>query len=123
MKNNKHHPLIKSIRFALSGIVKVIRNERNMKIHLFAALLVTFFGLIVGINKLEWLVLILLFFVMFAVETVNSSIETICNLLVEKLHLNYEETKEIRNISAGASMLIAIGAVIIGIVIFLPYFL
>jgi diacylglycerol kinase len=122
MKNNKHHPLIESIRFAFSGTINVVKSERNIKIEIGIALITVILGMIVGLTKAEWLAIILIIFVILAAETFNSAVESVCNLLVDKLHLGYDETRTIRNISAAAPLILSIGSIIIGFIIFLPYF-
>jgi diacylglycerol kinase len=123
MKNNQHYPLIKSIRFALSGIINVIKFERNIKIEIGIGFIAVILGLVIGITKTEWLAMILIISAILSAEAFNSAIESICNLLVDKLHLGYEETKAIRNIAAAAPLILSIASLIIGLVIFLPYFL
>lgn len=113
----------KSLGFAIKGITKCIRKERNLKIHLVVAIIVTFLGFIFSIPKTEWLVLLLLFSIIFSAEIFNSSMEAICDLLREKLKLGYNETTFIRNASAGAVLILTSFSVIIGLIIFLPYIL
>ena len=120
--NNQHYPLIESIRFAFSGIINVVKSERNIKIEIGIALIAIILGVIVGLTKAEWLAIILIIFAILAAETFNSAIESVCNLLVDKLHLGYDETRTIRNIAAAAPLVLSIGSIIIGLIIFLPYF-
>ena len=120
MKKAKKHPLSKSFSFAFRGIYKAIQKERNIKIHLVAAVLTIILGIILKISTLEWLVLILTIGVVISAEVMNSSIEAVCNLLKAKLDLSYYETYWARNFSAGAVMVLAITSVVIGLIIFLP---
>ncbi len=113
--------LILPFRFAFSGIWFIVKKERNLKIHLLAAILVILAGIYFGISRLEWLVLVLVISLVLAAEIFNSVIEEICNLLKEKLNLDYNQTTLIRNFSAGAVLILAIGSVILGLIIFLPY--
>lgn len=98
----------------------MVKKERNMKIHLSAAFLVVVLGLLLGISRIEWLVITLIIFMVLAAEMVNSAIEEICDLLVKKLDLKYSETKWVRDMAAGAVLLLAIASVIIGMLVFLP---
>lgn len=119
----RKHSLPQSISLAFFGILRTIRRERNIKIHLSTAFLVVLLGVMVRLSRVEWLIIVLIIFVILAAETLNSAVEEICNLLKEKLNLGYEETKLIRDISAGAVLLLAMASVIIGLIIFLPYFI
>lgn len=123
MTQIKKHSLLVSIRLAFLGILLAVKKERNLKLHLVVAALVVLFGATVGLTKAEWLSIIFIIFAVFAAETFNSAVEGICDILKEKLNLGYEETKAIRDISAGAVLLLAIASVILGLVIFLPYLL
>ena len=113
--------LSSSFGFAFSGIWFTIKKERNIKIHLLATILAILAGIYFKISRTEWLVLVLIISLVLAAEVFNSAIEGICNLLKEKLNLNYNQTTLIRNFSAGAVLILAIGSVILGIIIFLPY--
>jgi len=120
IEKKKKYPLYQSISFAFKGISKAIKKERNIKIHLTATILVIILGTILKISTTEWLILILTISMVISTEIFNSSIEAICNLVRFKLDLTYHETYWIRNLAAGAVMVLAIGAVIIGAIIFLP---
>lgn len=118
----KKHSLISSFGFAFSGIWQVIKKERNMKIHLSLAFLVISLGFILEISRIEWLVLVLIIAIVLGAEIFNSAIEGICNLLRDKLNLDYQTTKIIRDTSAGGVLIYALGAIILGLIIFLPRF-
>ena len=119
----KKPSLSRPFSFAFSGIWEAIKAERNIKIHLFLATLAILLGLILGINRLEWLVIILIISAVLVAEILNSAIEEICNIIKRENHLDYQETKFIRDASAGAVLILAIASVIIGAIIFLPYLL
>ena len=114
---------LKPFSFAFSGILSVIKAERNIKIHLVLAAFAILLGLILGISRLEWLAIILIIAAVLVAEIFNSAIEEICNIIRREDHLDYKETKFIRDVSAGAVLILAIASVIIGAIIFLPYLL
>lgn len=122
MKKEKHS-LFSSFGFAFSGIYQAIKKERNLKIHLLVAILVSIAGFFFKISRFEWLIIILIISLVLSAEIFNSAIEGLCNLLKEKLNLGYSETTLIRNFSAGAVLILAISSVILGFIIFLPYLL
>jgi len=119
----KRPSLLSSLYFAFSGIKQVVKEERNFKIHLLATIFAIAAGVYFGISKTEWLVLILIISLVLSAEIFNSAIEGICNLLNKKLNLEFSETTAIRNFSAGAVLILAIGALFLGFLIFLPYFI
>jgi len=107
--------------YAFVGIKESIKKGRNLKIHLSLALTVVFLGLFLGITRIEWLILILTITTVLAAEIFNSVLEDQCDLLKEENHLKYERTKFIRDASAGAVLILALGAALVGCLIFLPY--
>ncbi|MFC1711686.1 diacylglycerol kinase family protein [Patescibacteria group bacterium] len=116
----KKYPLYRSFSFAFKGIFKTIKRERNVRIHLGAAVFAIILGLVFNISPFEWLSLVLIISAVISAEIMNSSVEATCDLLRFKLKLDYYETYWIRNFAAGAVMVLAVGAVIIGLIIFLP---
>jgi undecaprenol kinase len=120
MPKRKTYPLIKSFSFAFKGIFRALKRERNIKIHISLASLAVLLGIILNINAFEWIIIILLISLVIAAEIFNSAIEAISDLLRFKLDLAYLETYWIRNFAAGAVIMLALGAFIIGMIIFLP---
>lgn len=108
--------------FAFSGIKKAVKKERNLKFHLLVALLIIIFGFVLKITRTEWLILVLIMAAVLSAEIFNSALEGICDLLKEENNLGYQRTKFIRDASAGAVLILALASVIIGLIIFLPYF-
>jgi len=121
MDTLRNHKLQESISFALRGIWQAIKNERNIKIELGFAFWAIVAGFAFGITKTEWLAIIIIVFAILSAEILNSSIESLCNLVRDEENLGYKKTKLTRDIAAGAVMLLAIGSVVLGLVIFLPY--
>jgi diacylglycerol kinase len=118
MKIKKHSPLIKSFKWAFEGIVAGLIAERNMKIHVAVMLLVIFFGLYFQISKVEWLVCITMFILVISLELINSAIEKTVDLCKPEIS---DYAKYIKDVGAGAVLVSAIGASIIGLLIFIPY--
>lgn len=123
MDGLRYHPLHESIWVALRGIIDAVKTERNIKIELGFALIAVLAGFFFGITKSEWLSIIIMIFAVVSAEIINTAIEATCNCLREKLGLEYGVTQDVRDIAAGGVMLLAIGSIIVGLVIFLPYLL
>jgi diacylglycerol kinase (ATP) len=120
IKRKAKYKLWESFIFAFRGIGRAIKKERNVKIHLVAASLATLAGLLLKISVVEWIVLLLLIASIISAEIMNAAVEAVCDLLRFKLDLAYLETYWIRNFAAGAVMVLALAAVIIGVIIFGP---
>ena len=78
-------------------------------------------GFLLTITVTEWLILILTIVAVLAAEIFNSALEALCDLIKEENHLGYKRTGFIRDASAGAVLILSLGAVLIGSLIFLPY--
>ena len=114
----KHRTLNESFSCAISGLVYVLRSERNMKIHLLAAFLATSLGFILGISRVEWGLLCLAIFLVLAAETANTALEKVVDLVTAEYH---PLARNAKNAAAGAVLLSAINAVIMAFIIFGRY--
>lgn len=114
MKNKK---IINSFKYAIEGIMASFKNERNIKIHATIMLLVIIAGIILKINKIEWIICIILFSIVISAELFNTAIETVVDMIMPTKN---EQAKIAKDISAGAVLIVAIGAAIIGLMIFIP---
>ncbi len=109
-----------SFSYAIRGINYAVAAGRNMKIHLLAAVLAIWTGYWLGIDRLEWVIIIITIFMVLAAETMNTALEKTVDLVTQKYHPLAMHAK---NTAAGAVLLTAINAVIVGILIFGPYLL
>ena len=106
-----------SLGHAIDGIQYTANHERNFRIELFFAILVTIASFVLKINLLEWAILVLVIGMVLALEMVNTSIERAVDLVTK----DYRELAKIaKDVSAGAVLVMSLFSVIIGIVIFLP---
>lgn len=110
--------ILKSFVYAFNGIFTSIKNERNIKIHIVIMILVIIFGIILKISKTEWLICIILFGLVISMELINSAIEKVVDLVTKEKN---EQAKIIKDTAAGAVLVTAIAAAIIGFLIFVPY--
>ncbi len=102
---------------AANGIIYVFKKEQNFKIHIAATILVIAAGIIFSVEKTEWLAIIIAIFIVLAAETINSAVEYLCDFVSPDYH---DKIKIIKDVSAGAVLISAIGAFILALVIFLP---
>lgn len=109
---------LKSFVYAFNGIFTSIKNERNIKIHIVIMILAIIFGIILKISKTEWLICIILFGLVISMELINSAIEKVVDLVTKEKN---EQAKIIKDTAAGAVLVTAIAAAIIGFMIFVPY--
>lgn len=113
----KKNPLYKSFGYAFQGIFNTIRTERNMKIHCIAGVLVTIFGIWLQISKTEWMICFILFGLILALELMNTAVEATVDLCTEDRR---PLAKKAKDAAAGAVLIAAIFAAVIGLMIFIP---
>lgn len=109
--------LVRSFTYAFRGIGRTFRDERNMKIHGCAAVLVVIFGIWLKISYMEWLVCLGLIGLVMALECLNTAVEHTVDLVTEERRPLAEKAKDA---AAGAVLCAAIAAAVIGCIIFLP---
>ncbi|MCW1927087.1 diacylglycerol kinase family protein [Bhargavaea beijingensis] len=112
--------LFRSFRYAWRGVAEGLQTEQNFRFHLFAALLVTILGWLSGLSGSEWLIVILLFGGMFALELVNTAIERVVDLVSPEHHPLAGQAKDV---AAGAVLVFAAASAVIGCIIFIPKWL
>ncbi len=111
--------LIKSFRYAFTGLIKIVKEEQNLKIQFFLAFVVLFLAYFYRIEKIELLLILFSIGLVLLMETVNSAVERVADVLKPRIN-NY--IMEIKDIMAAAVMIASIMSLIIGIIIFWPYF-
>ena len=109
-----------SFRFALNGISLLLKNEHNSRIHLLAAIIAIIMGIIMKIDHYEWSLLIIVIGAVFLTELLNSSIESLADLIDPEWN---ELIMRAKDYSAAAVLISAIVAIIVGGLIFIPKFL
>lgn len=103
--------------YAWQGILFVVRNERNFRLHLLAAVIVIFVGTLLHLSMLEWVVIIIAIANVLITEMINSAFEAIMDYLSLEFH---PAIKQIKDMAAGAVLIAAIAAAAIGCIIFIP---
>ena len=108
---------IKSVGFAFRGALLLIRTEASIKIQVFLAIVVTTAGFYFEISNTEWIFQVLAVSMVMGLEGANTAIEKICDFM----HPEFDaRIGFIKDVSAGAVMLVSIGAVVIGLIIYIP---
>lgn len=102
---------------ALRGIWETFRSERNFKIHLAITLVVVILGVWLGLPSSDWLWIGLSIALVLISELLNTAIESMVDLASPTYH---PLAKRAKDIAAGAVLLAAIFAVIVGGAIFVP---
>ena len=109
--------LLNSFGYAVKGLKIVLRSQQNIWIHLTIACIVVVSGFSAKLSATEWCIIVLAIFLVLAMETVNSAIEKLVDFISPGFH---EQAGMVKDISAAAVLITAIGAVIVGFIIFIP---
>lgn len=107
--------LLDSFNYAISGFIYAVRTQRNMKIHMVAAILVILFSLFTNITKVELLVLFVSITMVMSAELFNTAIECAIDATTNHYH---PLAKIAKNASAAAVLLTAVNALAVGYFIF-----
>ncbi|WP_223034182.1 diacylglycerol kinase family protein [Hanstruepera marina] len=108
---------LKSIKYAFKGAWFLITTEASIKIQVSIGVLLTIAGFYFGLTKMEWVIQCLTIGLIIAVESINTAIEKISDFIHPEKH---PKIGLIKDISAGAVFIMAITAIIVGIIIYFP---
>lgn len=114
---NKQNSRWKRFLYAWAGIVAAVKEEAHLKVHLLAAFIVVLLAFVFRLSMQEWLVLLVVIALVISLELINTAIERTVDLVTEEFH---PLAKAAKDIAAGAVLVAAIIAGIIGALIFLP---
>lgn len=109
---------LKSFDYAAQGVLILFKTQGNALIHLVASILVIALGFIFHIEKVEWIIVVFCIVIVLAAEAFNSALEFLADHVTKERH---PAIKKVKDLAAGAVLITAIGAAIIGILIFYPY--
>lgn len=109
---------LKSFYFAGRGIWFMLATQHNAWLHLIATIAAVSAGFALGISAADWKWLVATIVAVWIAETTNTAFEHHCDVVSPKHNLSVMRAKDI---AAGAVLICAIGAVIMGALIFVPY--
>lgn len=95
----------------------VVLQDRVARIHALIAGLVIVAGLVLRIDRMEWLVIIAAICTVMALEALNTAIERTVDLYMQH---NHPLARDAKDIAAGAVLIVSIGAAVVGLSIFVP---
>lgn len=108
---------VKSFRFAMDGIASFFYREHNAWVHLAATVAVLALTVWLNVTKTELLALVFAIAFVWVAEMFNTCIERIMDFVSVQQH---PEVKFIKDLAAGAVLVAAITALVVGAVVFIP---
>jgi diacylglycerol kinase (ATP) len=110
---------VRSVRYAIRGIRVMLQSQHNAWIHAFTTVVVVITGLVVGLSAGEWCWITLAVMAVWTAEALNTALEFLTDMLSPDYH---DLAGKAKDVAAGAVLIAATGAMLIGVFIFYPYF-
>lgn len=108
---------IKSIKYAFKGALLLVKTESSIKVQVFIGIVITIIGFFVGLSTIEWIIQTLTIGLIISIESINTVIEEIADFIHPEYH---PKIGLIKDLAAGAVFIIAVVAIIIGCIIYIP---
>ena len=108
----------KSANFAIEGILHGAKTQSHLRYHFFSAGLVLFLSYLLGISRIEFVIISLAVILVISAEMLNSAIETLVDILSPEYS---EKARVAKDIAAGAVLITVFGAAVLGYIILFPY--
>lgn len=106
--------VLRSFRFAGQGVVDLFRFENNARVHLLIAGVVVAVGFWLGLSGTEWAIILTQVGLVWAAEAFNTALEKLCDFVSPGLH---PQIKAVKDLSSGAVLILAVTAVVVGLII------
>ena len=107
--------VLQSFNFAFEGIIHVLRTQRNMRIHFMIAAGVLIGALIVGVSRLELVILLMAISFVLIAEMINSALEAGIDVATTSFD---PLAKLAKDIAAGAVLIATVNALAVGYLVF-----
>ncbi|MBA4371250.1 MAG: diacylglycerol kinase [Thermodesulfovibrio sp.] len=109
---------IRSANCAIEGILHGARTQPHLRYHFYSAAVVLLLSYVLGISRSEFIVITLAVILVLSAEMLNSAIEAVVDLLSPEYS---EKARIAKDIAAGAVLITAFGAAVLGYMILFPY--
>lgn len=111
----KHHI---SLKHAIAGLQWAISTQPNFRVHLLLSFVAIGLGFYFQITKFEWLAIVFTIVLGLTVEMANTALESMTDLITKEWRT---EAKIAKDVAAGMMLTVAIGAIIVACIVYLPY--
>ncbi len=109
--------VVKSFKYAFSGIKEAFQSEKNMKVHFLLMILAIVLGIALKLSSVEWAILTITIGLVMMLEFINTSLEQIVDIVSPE---KQEKAKIAKDVAAAGVLISAIVAILIGAFLFLP---
>jgi len=116
---NSFQKFFKSFQHAFRGLKYALKNEQNFQVEVLVGILIVILMFLFPTRKLEKIALFIVIFAVLVIELINTIFERVVDILKPRVH---PYAQLVKDIMAAAVFLSSIGSIIVGIIIFWPYF-
>jgi len=107
--------LIDSFNYAFQGVIHAVRTQRNMRIHMLAAITVLVIAIAIGVTQMELIALVIAIAFVLITEMINSAVEGAIDVATTSFD---PMAKLAKDMAAGAVLISTITALAIGFLVF-----
>jgi len=109
---------LRSANFAIEGILHAAKTQRHIRYHFFIAAAVLLLSYILGVSRIEFVIIALSVIAVLLAEMFNTAIEAIVDIVCPG---HDDKARVAKDISAGAVLVTSFGVAVIGYIILFPY--
>ena len=109
---------LKSTNFAIEGVLHGAKTQRHLRYHFFSTAFVLFLSFLLGVTRMEFVAISLAVMLVITAEMLNSAVEVVVDILSPEYS---ERARVAKDIAAGAVLISAFGAAVLGYIILFPY--
>ena len=107
----------KSFVYAIHGIFSAFKTEQNLVIHTIALIINIILMIVLKLSVVECCLITIVITIVFALEMVNTALEYTVDMAMPQIHPLAKISKDV---ASGAVLVSAIGAAIVGLIIYVP---
>ncbi len=107
-----------SFGYAARGIWHSLRHQRNLRIHVSLALPTAALAWLMGLTRLDWIVVIVAMALVLSLELINTGVESVVDLASPAFHPLAGAAKDA---AAGAVLIGAAASAVLGVLVYMPY--
>ena len=108
---------LRSVSHALSGIRLMLRSQHNAWVHAAVTIGVLAASFVLGLSRLEWGGIVIAIASVWTAEALNTAFEFLCDVASPEFH---PAVKNAKDVAAGAVLITAAGAAVVGLLVFGP---
>jgi diacylglycerol kinase (ATP) len=111
---------LRSLRIGVRGVWLMLKSQHNAWVHAALSALAVAAGFVFRLDRREWCAIVIAMMAVWMAESLNTALEFLCDVASPEFHPLIEKAKDV---SAGGVLIAAVGAAIVGLLVFGPHLL